>query len=135
MSDYQRGVLALRMKPIIEARALARQQGGQGGVLLSPISDEATPDIFTSEVQMVAPVEPAAPAIRTDAAVASLASGGQAVANTFTAAHAPGRQSRNSCFAFKLVHPHARDLGGHKTLRNPLVGFRQKWQLGIGGKT
>ena len=76
LSDYQRGVLALRMKPIIEARALARQQGGQGGVLLSPISDEATSDIFTSEVQMVAPVEPAAP-IRTDAAVASLANLGK----------------------------------------------------------
>jgi hypothetical protein len=33
------------MKPIIEARALARQQGGQGGILLSPNSDEATPAI------------------------------------------------------------------------------------------
>jgi hypothetical protein len=50
------------MKPIIEARALARQQGGQGGqggILLSPNSDEATP------------------AIRTDTAVADLANLGK----------------------------------------------------------
>jgi hypothetical protein len=37
------------MKPIIEARALARQQGGQGGILLSEKSHEATP-IRTDEV-------------------------------------------------------------------------------------
>lgn len=49
LSDYQRGVLALRMKPIIEARALARQQGGQGGILLSEMSHEATPAIRTDE--------------------------------------------------------------------------------------
>lgn len=47
------------MKPIIEARALARQQGGQGGILLSPNSDEATP------------------ATRTDTAVADLANLGK----------------------------------------------------------
>lgn len=29
------------MKPIIEAMARAQQQGGQGGVLLRPNSDEA----------------------------------------------------------------------------------------------
>ena len=46
------------MKPIIEARAKEQQQGGQGGVLLSPISDEAMP-------------------IRTDSAVASLANLGK----------------------------------------------------------
>ena len=49
LSDYQRGVLALRMKPIIEARALARQQGGQGGILLGQNSDEARPTIRTDE--------------------------------------------------------------------------------------
>ena len=41
----------LRMKPIIEARALARQQGGQGGILLSLNSDKATPNIFTGEIE------------------------------------------------------------------------------------
>jgi phage N-6-adenine-methyltransferase len=54
LSDYQRGVLALRMKPIMEERARAQQQGGQGGVLLSQKSDEAKP-------------------IRTDEAVSELA--------------------------------------------------------------
>lgn len=43
LSDYQRGVLALRMKPIMEERARAQQKGGQGGVLLSQKSDEAKP--------------------------------------------------------------------------------------------
>lgn len=43
LSDYQRGVLALRMKPIMEERARAQQQGGQGGILLSQKSDEAKP--------------------------------------------------------------------------------------------
>ena len=49
------------MKPIFEARAFARQQGGQGGVLLRPKSDEGTSDIFTGEVQPVAPVKAPAP--------------------------------------------------------------------------
>lgn len=59
-------VLALRMKPIIEARALARQQGGQGGVLLSEKSHKATPDIFTGDIQPIAPTEAPKPDIRTD---------------------------------------------------------------------
>lgn len=73
LSDYQRGVLALRMKPIIEARALARQQGGQGGILLSQISDEATPDIFTNETAPAILQEAPKPTIRTDEAVSQLA--------------------------------------------------------------
>lgn len=77
LSDYQRGVLALRMKPIIEARAdAARIAGNSSGGKSSPISD-ATPDIFTNEVQRVAAPEPVAPAIRTDTAVASLANLGK----------------------------------------------------------
>ena len=59
MSDYQRGVLALRMKPIIEARALAAMlEGKNQHSSHSPISDEASP-------------------IHTDAAVASLANLGK----------------------------------------------------------
>jgi hypothetical protein len=38
------------MKPIIEARALARQQGGQGGILLSEKSHEVDAPIRTDEV-------------------------------------------------------------------------------------
>ena len=77
LSDYQRGVLALRMKPIIEARAdAARIAGNSSGGKSSLISD-ATQDIFTNEVHPVAAPEPAAPAIRTDAAVASLANLGK----------------------------------------------------------
>lgn len=78
LSDYQRGVLALRMKPIFEARALANmaaRKGEQAGAS-SPKSDELTPDIFTGEVQPVAPVKAPAP-IRTDTAVASLANLGK----------------------------------------------------------
>ena len=71
LSDYQRGVLALRMKPIIEARAKEQQLRKSESV--SEISHEQTPDIFTNEVQPVAPVEVLKPAIRTDEAVASLA--------------------------------------------------------------
>ena len=41
LNDFQRGELALRMKPIIEARALERKRGGQGGILLSEKSHEA----------------------------------------------------------------------------------------------
>lgn len=54
ISDYQRGVLALKLKPVIEERARANQQGGQGGILLRQNSDEASP-------------------IRTDEAVSELA--------------------------------------------------------------
>lgn len=43
------GDVALMMKPIVEARARERQQGGQGGVLLPLNSAEATP-IETREV-------------------------------------------------------------------------------------
>jgi hypothetical protein len=49
MVQIQRGVLALRMKPIIEARAKEQQLRKPESV--SPISDEQTPDIFTGEVQ------------------------------------------------------------------------------------
>ena len=58
LSDYQRGILALRMKPIYEARAKAQQANSTGGAFpqLSEISHEA------------------ATPIRTDEAVASLAS-------------------------------------------------------------
>ena len=63
MSGIERTVLALRMKPIFEARALAKKQEGVNQYSsLSPNSDEATPDIFTGEVQPVAPVK--APAHR-----------------------------------------------------------------------
>lgn len=75
LSDYQRGVLALRMKPIFEARALANmiaRKGDQAGAS-SPNSDELTPDIFTRESPATTQPEPAKPAIRTDVAVASLA--------------------------------------------------------------
>lgn len=75
LSDYQRGVLALRMKPIIEARALANmaaRKGEQAGST-SEKSHELIADIFTNEVQPVAPAETPKPAIRTDEAVASLA--------------------------------------------------------------
>ena len=64
MSGIERTVLALRMKPIFEARALANmaaRKGEQAGAS-SPKSDELTPDIFTGEVQPVAPVK--APAHR-----------------------------------------------------------------------
>lgn len=55
LSDYQRGVLALRMKPIIEARAIAKKHEGiNQHSSLSEISHEASP-------------------IRTDEAVANLA--------------------------------------------------------------
>lgn len=78
LSDYQRGVLALRMKPIIEARARVQQLSTLAqNVTVSPISDERTPDIFTGEVQAAAPFETPPPAIRTDAAVASLANLGK----------------------------------------------------------
>lgn len=77
LSDYQRGVLALRMKPIFEARAKAQQLSTLAqNVTVSPKSDERTPDIFTGEVQPVAPVKAPAP-IRTDTAVASLANLGK----------------------------------------------------------
>jgi len=46
-------------------------------IAVSPNSDERTPDIFTGEVQPAALVAPTAPAIRTDAAVASLANLGK----------------------------------------------------------
>jgi hypothetical protein len=61
LNDYQRGVLALRMKPIIEARAKGQQATSTGGLKLqlSPKSDEG--------------VQP----IRTDTAVASLANLGK----------------------------------------------------------
>jgi hypothetical protein len=58
----ERTVLALRMKPIFEARALASYQANVGRpVKSSPISDAITPDIFTGEVQPVAPVKAPAP--------------------------------------------------------------------------
>jgi len=77
LSDYQRGVLALRMKPIIEKRAdAARIAGNSFGGKSSLISDE-TPDIFTGEFKSAVPVETPPSAIRTDAAVASLANLGK----------------------------------------------------------
>ena len=59
LSDYQRGVLALRMKPIIEARAAASHaaNGGDKTEAASPNSDS--------------PVEK----VRTDVAVANRSSG------------------------------------------------------------
>lgn len=72
LSDYQRGVLALRMKPIIEARALAKMLAGVSSNP-SEISHEGTQEIFSGEVKQAAPVEAPKPAIRTDEAVASLA--------------------------------------------------------------
>ena len=51
------GVLALRMKPIIEARAKEQQLRKPESV--SPISDEQTSDIFTNEVQPVPPAKAA----------------------------------------------------------------------------
>lgn len=74
LTDYQRGALALRMKPVIEARAKA-QQGERTDI--RPKSDESTTDIFTNEIAPSAQVEPATPAIRTDAAVASIANLGK----------------------------------------------------------
>ena len=59
LTDYQRGVLALRMKPIIEARAKDNQKLSDGpGIKGRPISDDLN-------------------LIRTDAAVASLANLGK----------------------------------------------------------
>lgn len=43
ISDFVKAELALVAKPIIEARARANQQGGQGGTLLRQNSDEAKP--------------------------------------------------------------------------------------------
>ena len=58
----ERTVLALRMKPIFEARAKAQQLSTLAqNVTVSPKSDERTPDIFTGEVQPVAPVKAPAP--------------------------------------------------------------------------
>ena len=37
----------LRLKPIVQARAKARQQGGQGGALLSQKSDKANASLRT----------------------------------------------------------------------------------------
>lgn len=42
ITDFVRAELALIAKPLIEAKARANQQGGQGGVLLSENSHEAT---------------------------------------------------------------------------------------------
>jgi hypothetical protein len=75
-------VLALRMKPIFEARALANmvaRKGDQAGAS-SPNSDELTPDIFTSESSPTTQPEPAKLAIRTDEAVAALADLGKVTA-------------------------------------------------------
>jgi len=47
LTDYQRGVLALRMKPIVEAQAKA-QQGARTDI--SPKSDESTKPIRTDDV-------------------------------------------------------------------------------------
>jgi len=49
LSDYVRAQLALRVKPLVEARAKTQQQGGQGGVLLSQKSDEANAPIRTDD--------------------------------------------------------------------------------------
>ena len=38
---FQRSELALKMKNVIQAKAKEKQQGGQGGILLSQKSDEA----------------------------------------------------------------------------------------------
>jgi hypothetical protein len=69
------------MKPIIEARALARQQGGQGGILLSEKSHEVDAPIRTDEGNAIcggksSPNSDATSPLRTDAAVASLAQQG-----------------------------------------------------------
>ena len=50
LSDYQRGVLALRLKPIIEARAKEKQKLSEGrGIKGSPNSDDLK-SIRTDEV-------------------------------------------------------------------------------------
>lgn len=41
LNSYQKSVLALQLEPLYAAEAKRRQQGGQGGVLLSQNSDEA----------------------------------------------------------------------------------------------
>lgn len=43
LDNYDRGVLALKLKSLYAAEAKKRQRGGQGGILLSQKSDEATP--------------------------------------------------------------------------------------------
>lgn len=74
LNDYQRGVLALRMKPIIEARARTQQLSALvQNAAVSQKSDERTTDIFTSEIHPLASVEAPKPAIRTDEAVSELA--------------------------------------------------------------
>lgn len=53
---YERARLALRLKPVISAKAKERQQGGQGGVLLSQKSVEAKPVDTQKELAKVAGV-------------------------------------------------------------------------------
>ena len=66
------------MKPIIEARAkTAMLEGKNQHSSPSPISDEATFNIFTGVVTVATPPVEPAPPIRTDAAVASLANLGK----------------------------------------------------------
>ena len=42
---FQRSELALKMKNVIQAKAKEKQQGGQGGILLSQKSDEAKTEL------------------------------------------------------------------------------------------
>lgn len=53
---YERARLALRLKPVISAKAKERQQGGQGGVLLSQKSVEAKPVDTQKELAKIANV-------------------------------------------------------------------------------
>lgn len=74
LSDYQRGALALQMKPIIEARALASYQANVGRPNKSSPNSDAINDIFTGEpLPQTAPRE----SIRTDTEVAALANLGK----------------------------------------------------------
>ena len=121
------------MKPIIEARALARQQGGQGGVLLSEISHEAKPSIRTDEavanlasissntIRKIEQIEQQAAPVRTKQqkkqrqrlftvkhAPVRVASSGQAVANTFTLTQATWVGKEAVLYRPLQSHHHAR---------------------------
>jgi len=54
LTPYMLGVLALKLEESIAARAKAKQQGGQGGVLLKPKSAEANPIETRKEVAKLA---------------------------------------------------------------------------------
>ena len=56
LEAYDRGVLALKVKPMIAKRAKERQRCGQGGVLLNQKSDEASEVNTTKELAKIAGV-------------------------------------------------------------------------------